>query len=94
MSLIEAMAMGIPVIAGKYSGGVPWTLDNGNAGIMVDVSKPEEIANAMLDLVTDTDKRKQIGLAGLEQAKKSFHISVVTDAYLNAYHKILSGTDQ
>ncbi|MEI6269353.1 MAG: glycosyltransferase family 4 protein [Methylococcaceae bacterium] len=92
MSLIEAMAMGIPVIAGKYSGGVPWTLDNGKAGILVDVSNPEEIANAMLDLATDTDKRKQIGLAGLEQAKKNFHISVVTDAYLNAYQKILSGT--
>jgi glycosyltransferase involved in cell wall biosynthesis len=93
MSLIESMAMGIPVIAGKNSGGVPWTLDNGNAGILVDVSKPEEIANAMLELASDTDKRKQIELAGLEQAKQKFHIRTVTDAYLNAYQTILSGSD-
>lgn len=94
MSLIEAMAIGIPVIAGRNSGGVPWTLDNGNAGMLVDVSNPEEIATAMLDLTGDIDKRKQIGLAGLEQARKKFHISVVTDAYLKAYQSILSGTAQ
>ena len=33
MALIEAMALGIPVIAGRRSGGVPWTLDEGRAGM-------------------------------------------------------------
>jgi len=90
MSLIEAMSLSIPVIAGKNSGGVPWTLENGAAGVLVDVTKPEEIAAAMLDLSSNIVKRKQIGLAGYEQARKKFHISVVTDAYLELYQAILS----
>jgi glycosyltransferase involved in cell wall biosynthesis len=92
MSLIEAMAMGIPVIAGKDSGGVPWTLDNGTAGVLVDVTKPEQIASAMLELAENTAKRQQQGLAGQTQARKKFHISVVTDAYLDCYQKILQAT--
>lgn len=89
MALIEPMAMGIPVIAGRNSGGVPWTLDNGNAGVLVDISQPEEIAEAMLKLANDSDERNRIGQLGQELARQRFHIDVVTDAYLQAYQDIL-----
>lgn len=91
MALIEPMAMGIPVIAGQNSGGVPWTLNNGKAGELVDITKPEEIARAMLCLANDTGERQRVGQAGLEQARQCFHIGVVTDAYLQAYQDILEG---
>lgn len=89
MSLIEAMAAGIPVIAGQSSGGVPWTLDNGKAGVLVDITQPEQIAAAMIKLATDHAERKRVGLAGLKHAKQCFHIRVITDAYLQAYREIL-----
>jgi glycosyltransferase involved in cell wall biosynthesis len=90
MSLIEAMSISIPVIAGKDSGGVPWTLDNGAAGKLVDVTKPQEIADAMLELALNKQKRQQLGQTGYEYAKKKFHIAVVTDAYLETYRTILT----
>lgn len=90
MTLIEAMAMGIPVIAGQNSGAVPWTLDYGKAGILVDIKQPKQIAEAMLRLVNDSGERKRIGQAGLTHAKEHFHIRVVTDAYLQAYSDILA----
>jgi len=31
MAVIEAMAMGMPVIGGRSSGGIPWTLAEGEA---------------------------------------------------------------
>lgn len=89
MALIEPMAMGIPVIAGQDSGAVPWTVDNGKAGILVDITQPKQIANAMLKLANDSTERQRIGQAGLMNAKKRFHIRVVTDAYLQAYQDIL-----
>lgn len=92
MALIEPMAMGIPVIAGKHSGGVPWTLDNGNAGILVDITKPDEIAQAMLKLASNSAERQRIGQVGQTQARQRFHIRVVTDAYLQAYQDILAGS--
>ena len=50
MVLIEAMALGIPTIAGEASGGTRWTLDEGRAGILVDVSDPGAVARAMVGL--------------------------------------------
>jgi glycosyltransferase involved in cell wall biosynthesis len=56
----------------------------------VDVTKPEEIAAAMLELATDQTKREKVAQAGYQHARKTFHISVVADAYLAVYEKILS----
>ncbi|WP_446809600.1 glycosyltransferase family 4 protein [Methylomonas sp. 2BW1-5-20] len=91
MALIEPMAMGIPVIAGQSSGGVPWTLGNGDAGVLVDITQPQQIADAMLSLANNNAERLRVGLAGLALAKQRFHIGVVTDAYLQAYNDILTG---
>lgn len=43
--LVEAMAMGIPVIAGLRSGAVPWVVDN--PACLVDVSDIDSLANAL-----------------------------------------------
>jgi L-malate glycosyltransferase len=91
MSMIEAMSVAIPVIAGERSGGVPWTLDYGNAGVLVDVRKPEQIAKAMLELMMNFQERHRVGHAGLALAKQRFHISIVTNAYLKVYEDILTG---
>ncbi len=90
MALIEPMAMGIPVIAGERSGGVPWTLEDGQAGMLVDVRSAKMIATAMAKLADDKDERYRIGESGREAARRRFHIAVVTDAYLQAYANALS----
>lgn len=91
MALIEPMAMGIPVIAGQSSGGVPWTLDHGRGGVLVDITQPTEIAAAMAKLALDTEERQRVGKAGLQLARERFHIKTVTDAYLQAYQDIEAG---
>jgi len=92
MSLIEAMCIGIPVIAGHRSGGVPWTLNYGEGGVLVDITQPEQIAKAMLKLANDANERNQIGQSGQTLARQRFHISAVTDAYLQAYQDISTGS--
>ena len=47
LSLIEAMSFGLPVVGGDKSGGVPWVLDFGKAGLLADVTNPEDIAEKM-----------------------------------------------
>ena len=90
MALIEPMSMGIPVIGGEQSGGVPWTLENGYAGVLVDVRSAKAIAEAMYKLAVDREERHRIGEQGRETARRRFHIEVVTDAYLEAYADALS----
>lgn len=85
MSVIEAMSQGIPVIGGRHSGGVPWTLDDGRAGILVDVTDPAAIAGAMLGLANDTATRLAWGERGRQLALSRYHIRVVADAYEALY---------
>lgn len=47
--LLEAMAAGLPTIGGRHSGGVPFVLDDGHAGVLTDVSDPRALADAIVD---------------------------------------------
>lgn len=88
MALIEAMALGIPVIAGRDSGGVPWTLDEGRAGVLVDVKSSDHIAQAMLSLATDRSQRLSWGHKGRQFAEQRFHIGAVADAWESQYEQV------
>ena len=89
MVLIEAMALGLPVIGGRNSGAVPWTLDDGKAGILVDITDAKVVSNAMCYLADSAQKRRDLGQRGKEHTKQRFHISVIADAYENIYSELL-----
>jgi|APSaa5957512535_1039671.scaffolds.fasta_scaffold43092_2 L-malate glycosyltransferase len=88
MVLIEAMALSIPVIGGKSSGGVSWTLDNGKAGFLVDVSSSEAVASAMNQLASSAELRNDIGSKGHNLAVNRFHMSVITSKYEIIYSEM------
>jgi glycosyltransferase involved in cell wall biosynthesis len=92
MVLLEAMALGVPAIAGNNSGGTGWTLDEGRAGILVDVTDPRAVAHAMERLVDDEEERQEWGRRGLELATRRYHIRHVTDAYERIYGELLQGS--
>lgn len=87
MSIIEAMSLGIPVIGGEHSGGVPWTLDYGQAGVLVDVKTPSAIAAAMVELASDKGLRAEWGARGRKLAESRYHIGAVADAYEALYRQ-------
>lgn len=66
LTLLEAQACGCPVIAGN-TGSQPEVV--GEAGILVDPKKPEEIAKAMEKIVKDKSLRKRLIKKGFEQVK-------------------------
>ena len=90
MTLVEAMAQGTPVIAGARSGAVPWVLDGGKAGVLVDVEDPRAIANAISDLLASSPRREQLATAGYRHAWTNFRQSQVTDQFLGIYRRVLS----
>jgi glycosyltransferase involved in cell wall biosynthesis len=86
-NLVEAMANGIPVIAGENAGAVPWVLDYGKAGALVNVESIESVAKAINKFLTDKEYFEKLSKAGLNNVQSRFSIEVVTEQYLTAYRK-------
>jgi len=83
MAVIEAMAMGLPVIGGELSGGMSWTLAHGRAGMLVDVRSPDAIAQGMQTLVTDPELRNALATEGRKLALSEYCIDQTVDRYLS-----------
>ena len=78
MSLLEAQASGIPVVAGRV-GGVPDIVEDGETGILVDVDDTRAFAQAVYDLLQDPERRRTMGQAALYKVQNSHHIANVSD---------------
>jgi glycosyltransferase involved in cell wall biosynthesis len=89
MVLIEAMAMGIPTVAGeKAGGGIPWMMADGG-GNLTDITDADKILKSLLDLV----KPEVYSKASAEARKIAvdrFSKDVVLNKYLEAYNQILA----
>jgi glycosyltransferase involved in cell wall biosynthesis len=81
--LAEAMAAGVPIVAGAASGAVPWVVQG--AGRLVDVRRPEAIADALHELLTDRDMASSLGLRGRQRVRDTFSAAAVADAYEAEY---------
>lgn len=85
--LAEAMAQGTPVIGGLASGAVPWVL--GDAGLLVDVSDPVAIAEAIGKVLGDDDLWLHHSRSGRTNVETRFSESAVVESYLAVYRKVL-----
>lgn len=74
--LLEAQAMGKPVIATRQ-GGIPYFIKDGENGILVDYGRPDQIADAVQQLLSDTKFRQRISRKGKETARMLDRKSVV-----------------
>ncbi|MGW5433706.1 glycosyltransferase family 4 protein [Streptomyces sp. NPDC004059] len=88
MTVLEAMARGLPVVGGRNSGAVPWLLDRGRAGALTDVRRPEEIARAVVELARDPGRRAELGRTALERARR-FTLSTVAEQYVEQYERVM-----
>lgn len=83
--LIEAMARGLPIIAGKYSGAVPFVLDNGNVGSLCDVRKSDEIFDEILKLINNNPKMQSMSLKGIKHVKEHYSQEAVYKKLFSIY---------
>jgi len=72
VALMEAMAYGIPVIS-TNTGGIPELLSAG-AGIIVEEKNSHQLADAIENLITDSDLARKLDQKGYERVKDQFNI--------------------
>ncbi len=91
LTLVEAMALGIPVVAGSKSGAVPWVLDNGLAGMLTNINSSECILEAIVRILEIPGLYKKYARAGASRVLGSFSPSAVVDQYEVQYRRVLEG---
>lgn len=72
--IVEAMVMGLPVITTAVSG-IPELVENNRNGLLYQPHDVEGISSGIIELLHDTQKRRQLGSAGSKKVMEQFDIT-------------------
>lgn len=92
-SIMDAMAMGIAVVATR-TGGVPEVVEEGVTGLLVPPRDPVALSGAILRLMGDPKRRRQMGQAGRRRVTARFSAEVMVEATEKLYRLILAQKKQ
>lgn len=85
--LVEAMAMGTPVVSTNCPHGPGEIIEDGRNGLLVPTQDPDALAAALQSLIDDPALRKQLGQAG-ETRAQDFSATQIGDAYAHHFRSI------
>ncbi|MBW4618639.1 MAG: glycosyltransferase [Cyanosarcina radialis HA8281-LM2] len=88
--VLEAQAMGLPVVATKHAG-IPEAVVDGETGFLVEESDREGLAVSSLRLLQDTDLWQHFSANGKERVRNGFDRSKQTQILEEIYQKIWRG---
>jgi glycosyltransferase involved in cell wall biosynthesis len=89
IAIIEAMAIGLPVVATNV-GGIPEIITNGENGILVPPENPQALAKAIVDLIEHPEKRKILAEKGKQHVKANFTYQIMVKEYMQVYNNAIS----
>jgi glycosyltransferase involved in cell wall biosynthesis len=87
LSPIEAMASSLPVIATR-DGPLPELVENGRSGLLVDRSNARALADAILQLLSNSDQRDAMAGSAFERASTRFSWDRITEDLLREYGRL------
>jgi L-malate glycosyltransferase len=88
VSLLEAMAAGLPCIATRV-GGNPLVVRHGETGLLVEPRDEAALAAAMLRLARDPVLRQEMGRKGRQRFQERFAWNGMLDRYAQMYRETL-----
>lgn len=87
VSLVEAMAMGLPVVATDVSG-FREVVDHEKTGIIVENKNPEKIANALEKLIFNRELRREFGENGRNRVEELYNWENNVTKMLGIYERL------
>lgn len=87
--LLEAMALGKPVVAASV-GGVPELVEDGVTGLLAHTRRPEEFADAIDRLLNDDAKVQSLGARAADRVREEFSTRRMVEAYRTLYAELLA----
>ncbi len=84
LTLLEAMARGLPVVATAV-GGTPEVVQDGITGLLVPPADPPALAAALARVASDPALARRLGAAGRARVERYFDIRTMVADYQNMY---------
>jgi len=89
LSVLEAMAAGLPVVASAV-GGIPEIVLDGETGLLVPAGDPSRLAAALDRVLADPALRRRLGSAGRGRAGALFDVRRFRRAHVELYRRELA----
>lgn len=89
--MLEAMALGIPVIASRV-GGVYSVIHDQHNGLLVPPSNSRQLADRMLELLCDPLRARHIGENGREMVRDEFGLHRMVTQTADLYRQVIAGS--
>jgi glycosyltransferase involved in cell wall biosynthesis len=85
---VEAMALGIPLLASAV-GGLKEIIQPNVNGTLVSELTPQMFANQILELMNQPEKRNRMAMAAISTAKASYGVETMSAKILEVYNRII-----
>jgi glycosyltransferase involved in cell wall biosynthesis len=89
IALVEAMALGKPCIATRING-IPEAIENILNGILVEAGNPAELADAIINLINDPEKGRELGERAKATALEKFNARTGAEITVQAYGRAIN----
>ena len=86
-TILEAMATGLPVIATAVGGNTE-LVKEGETGLLVPHSNPQAMADALLNLIENKQKRQRLGESSYQSVLANFSIQAMVNKYTDVYDSL------
>lgn len=86
-TVIEAMALGLPVVVTR-TGGSPELIVDGECGYVVEPGDPRALATALQRLADDPDRARQMGANAAERLATHFGVAQGVEAHARLYAEL------
>jgi len=89
MSILEAMAHGLPIVAPDV-GGISEIINNGEDGYLIEKRDPKAFAEKCFLLYENRELRRQMAGAAREKITKSFSVENMAAQYHELYMNVVN----
>jgi len=87
LAITQAMSVGLPVVA-TNTGGIPEVVTDGKSGLLVEAADPQALTDAILFLLRNPKKAREMGKVAEKEAKLKFDL----DSMIKELEKVYEST--
>ena len=91
MSVLEAMAQGVPIVAPE-TGGLSEIVEDAKSGYLINGREPKEFADVCLNIIKDRKLYRNLSIGAHNRVRNAFSAEHMADSYHRLYKELLSAS--